>query len=204
MKSNNRFLAYLLVFVLGALVTYFVVNWTKNTQQKEASHTIAYGIKRLNKMVVAEQEYSNFYSHKSTTQYLGDLISFDKNLLLEVRIKATASYDLSKMVVKVDSANETIYIEKIPPVKIELSPDVEFSELNQSMLNQFSKEDLNGIKQRAIKEVEKTINDTELREKAHEQLLTNLEELYLLAKIYGWKVVDKTGVSISLENKIKF
>ncbi len=204
MKNIPTFLSYVLIFALGALLTYFVVNWTKNSNQKEASQTIAYGIKRLNKLVVAEQEYSNFYSHKSSTEYFGDLLSFDKNLLLEVKIKATASYDMSQMKVKIDSANETIYIEKIPDVKIELSPDVEFFEMNQSMLNQFSKEDLNGIKQRAIKEVEKTINDTELREKAHEQLLDNLEDIYLLAKIYGWKIVDETGVSNSLKDKVKF
>lgn len=186
------------------LLTYFVVNWTKKGNNAEASHTIAYGIERLNKLVVAEQNYANFFSHKSKTSYLGDLFSFDKNLLLKVDIKAQASYDLKKMEVEIDSTNEIIYIRSIPPLKIEMFPDVEFFEMNQSRLNQFSKDDINAIKNKAVQEVEKTIDQSSLKQEAHEQLILNLEDIYLLAKIYGWKIEDSTPFAKELEEKIRF
>lgn len=200
----KKTISYFSLFLAGAIFTYFVIQWTNKKDKTEASHTIAYGIKRLNKMVVAEQNYANFYSHKSTNSYLNDFLSFDKNLLLKVDVKAQASYDLGKMDVEIDSINQVIKIRKIPELKIETFPDVEFFEINQSVLNQFSKDDLNGIKQRAQKEVTKTINTNELENKAHLQLLENLEEIYLLAKIYGWRIEDKTEFADTLKESIKF
>ncbi|MGI9525954.1 MAG: DUF4230 domain-containing protein [Weeksellaceae bacterium] len=198
----TKYIKYLLVFIAGIFLAYTVIQLTQKDNKTEASHTIAYGIKRLNKMVVAEQQYANFYSHKSQVQYLGNLISFDKNLLLKVEVKAQASYDLSQMKVEVDSVNQVIHIRSIPPLKIETYPDVEFFEMKQSSLNQFSKDDLNQIKKRAVKEVMKTINTSDLREEAREQLIMNLEEIYLLAKIYGWKVEDDTPYASDLESRI--
>lgn len=193
----------MLIFLAGIFLTWLVLRFTAKDSRSEASHTIAYGIERLNKLVVAEQNYANFYSHKSKSSYLGEFLSFDKTLLLKVDVRAQASYDLSQMEVQIDSVNEVIHIRKIPEVKIETFPDVEFFEMSQSMLNQFSKDDLNGIKQRAVAEVVKTIDQTDLKQQAHEQLLQNLEEIYLLARIYGWEIRDDTPYSRELEQRIK-
>lgn len=194
---------YLAVFLTGVLITFFIMKNSSKNDIHEASTTIAYGIKRLNKMVVAEQNYANFYSHKSTNSYLGDLISFDKNILLKVNIKAQASYDLSKMEVKIDSTNQTIFIKKIPKVKIETFSDVEFFEINQSKLNRFEKNDLNDIKNRAIVAVEKEIDYSTIKIKAEKQLIENLEDIYILAKIYGWKVQNDTKFDEKLRANIK-
>ncbi|MDG4950218.1 DUF4230 domain-containing protein [Weeksellaceae bacterium KMM 9724] len=204
MNKIKPFIKYIAAFVAGIILTYFIVNWTKKDTKVEATHTIAYGIERLNKMVVAEQNYANFYSHKSKTSYMGDLFSFDKNLLLKVDIRAQASYDLKQMKVELDSINETIYIRSIPELKLETFSDVEFFEMNQSRLNQFTKDEINGIKKRAVEEVKKTIDQTDLKQQAHEQLISNLEDIYLLAKIYGWKIEDTTKYAQELEQKVKF
>ncbi|MXV37506.1 DUF4230 domain-containing protein [Flavobacteriaceae bacterium Ap0902] len=199
----STYIKYLLIFLAGIFLTYFFVSQTKDNNKSEASHTIAYAIQRLNKMVVAEQTYANFYSHKSQNTYLGDLLSFDKNVLLKVEVKAQASYNLNELVVDIDSANQVIHIKRIPEVKVETYPDIEFFDMKQSTLNQFTNEDLNGIKKRAIEEVIKTINLSNLKVEAREQLIYNLEEIYLLAKIYGWEVQDDTPYAQELENKIK-
>ena len=199
----KNLIKYLLVFVAGIAIAYFIFNYTKNETKTDASHTIAYGIERLNKLVVAEQNYTNFYSHKSKTSFLGDMLSFNKNLLLKVDIRAQASYDLSQMEVEIDSANQTIIIRKIPEVKIETFPDVEFFEMNQSVMNQFSSDDLNAVKKRAVQEVEKTVDNTDLKKQANEQLLENLEEIYILAKIYGWKIDDQTPYSRTLNERVR-
>lgn len=203
MNSLPKYIKYLLIFLAGIFLTWLVLRFTAKDSRSEASHTIAYGIERLNKLVVAEQNYANFYSHKSKSSYLGEFLSFDKTLLLKVDVRVQASYDLSQMEVQIDSVNEVIHIRKIPEVKIETFPDVEFFEMSQSMLNQFSKDDLNGIKQRAVAEVVKTIDQTDLKQQAHEQLLQNLEEIYLLARIYGWEIRDDTPYSRELEQRIK-
>ncbi|MBV7441833.1 DUF4230 domain-containing protein [Weeksellaceae bacterium TAE3-ERU29] len=198
-----KYLKYIFLVIIGFALGYFVLKATYEEKADESSSTIAYGVKRLNKMVVAEQTYANFYSHRSKAQYLGNLFAFNKNLLLKVEIKAQASYDLSKMKVEIDSVNKTIYIREIPELKIETYPDVEFFEMNQSALNKFSKDDLNGVKKRAVEEVAKTIDKTSLKKEAHEQLIYNLEELYLLAKVYHWQVVDETQYANELQNRMR-
>lgn len=199
-----KYLKYIIVFVVGVFLTYVILDGSKEESKVEASHTIAYGIQRLNKLVVAEQNYSNFFSHKSKTSFLRDLISFDKDVLLKVEIRAQASYDLNKMQIEMDSINEIIYIRSVPPLVIETFPDVEFFEMNQSRLNQFSKDDLNAIKNRAVEEVEKSMNQTDLKQQAHDQLILNLEDIYLLAKIYNWEIVDSTPYAQELEERVRF
>ncbi|MDO5509702.1 MAG: DUF4230 domain-containing protein [Weeksellaceae bacterium] len=170
-----------------------------------ASHTIAYGIQRLNKLVVAEQTYSNFYSRKMSNKVLGiSALSFDKNVMIKAEARAQASYDLREMRVRIDSINETIYIEYIPEVKIEVFPDVDFFEMDQSVLNRFTSEELNDVKRSAIAEIQKQIDESALRQEAREQLMDNLEDIYLLAKIYGWKVVDDTNYAESLRRRMQF
>ena len=71
--------------------------------------------------------------------------------------------------------------------------------MDQSMFNKFSKDDLNGIKKRAIEHVERTINQTKLKEEAHQQLIQNLGDLYFLAKTYGWTIEDKTDYAEELK-----
>lgn len=200
----TRNIKYLIIFALGIGLTFLVMRNYKQQNATEASSTIAYGIQRLNKMVVAEQNYANFYSHKSSNSYLGNLVSFDKNLLLKVDLRVQASYDLSAIKIKIDSANQKIIINKIPDLKLETFPDVDFFEMKQSKLNQFSKDELNAIKKRAVLAVEKEIDYSELKKQAEEQLFENLEDIYLLAKIYGWEVENNTKFSKPLENRIKF
>lgn len=200
----TRNIKYLIIFALGIGLTFLVMRNYKQQNATEASSTIAYGIQRLNKMVVAEQNYANFYSHKSSNSYLGNLVSFDKNLLLKVDLRVQASYDLSAIKIKIDSANQKIIINEIPDLKLETFPNVDFFEMKQSKLNQFSKDELNAIKKRAVLAVEKEIDYSELKKQAEEQLFENLEDIYLLAKIYGWEVENNTKFSKPLENRIKF
>ncbi len=62
----------------------------------EQSHVIAYQIERLNKMIVAEQTYSDMYNHtsKKSLPGLASLYSSDKKVTLLVKAKAQATYDL--------------------------------------------------------------------------------------------------------------
>ena len=80
-------------------------------------------------------------------------------------------------------------------------PDVSFYDMDQSVFNKFSKDDLNGIKKRAVEHVEKTVDQTKLKQEAHQQLIQNLGDLYFLAKTYGWKIEDKTSYANEL-NKL--
>ena len=192
------------MFIAGIAVSFIVFQIASKDNKTTASHTIAYGIQRLNKLVVAEQNYSNITTSHSRNSFMDlDFVGTKSKIILKVDIRAQASYDLSKMQVEIDSVNEIIHIKRIPELQIETFPDVEFLDLDQGIFNQFTEQDINAIKSRAVKNVEKTMDITDLRQQAHEQLLQNLEEIYLLAHIYGWKIQDDTPYATSLEQRVK-
>ena len=192
------------MFIAGLAVSFIVFQIASKDNKTTASHTIAYGIQRLNKLVVAEQNYSNITTSHSRNSFMDlDFVGTKSKIILKVDIRAQASYDLSKMQVEIDSVNEIIHIKRIPELQIDTFPDVEFLDIDQGIFNQFTEEDINAIKSRAIKNVQKTMDTTDLRQQAHEQLLQNLEEIYLLAHIYGWKIQDDTPYATSLEKRIK-
>ncbi len=189
--------------VVGILLTYFFMKQIQTESSVNESHVIAYEIKKLNKMIVAEQMFSDVYSHKNSRYVPGlqDYFSFDKKVLFLVNAKVQAVYDLSKLEIEVDSVNQTIIINKVPDLEINTYPDVKFYDMEQSTFNSFDKDELNTIKERAIKHIEKTIDKGKLEKEAHQQLIENLGELYLLAKAYNWKIVDKTPYAKELEVK---
>lgn len=189
--------------LLGILLTYFVMKQMQLRESTNESHVIAYEIKKLNKMIVAEQMFSDVYSHKNSLYVPGlqDYFSFDKKILFLVNAKVQAVYDLKKLEVEVDSANQIIYINRVPELEIQTYPDVRFYDMEQSTFNTFNKDELNKIKDRAIAHIEKSIDKEKLKNEAHVQLIENLGELYLLAKAYGWKIVDQTPYAKELEIK---
>ncbi|WP_291067713.1 MULTISPECIES: DUF4230 domain-containing protein [unclassified Empedobacter] len=203
MNNLKKIILVVVAFIFGVMITYFIMDKFKSESYTEQSHVIAYQIERMNKMIVAEQTYSDLYNHTSKKSLPGltDIFSADKKVTLLVKAKAQATYDLKKMDIELDSVNKKIIIKSIPPVEIQVYPDVSFYDMDQSVFNKFSKDDLNGIKKRAVEHVEKTVNQTKLKQEAHQQLIQNLGDLYFLAKTYGWKIEDKTNYANEL-NKL--
>jgi len=82
----------------------------KSESYTEQSHVIAYQIERMNKMIVAEQTYSDLYNHTSKKSLPGltDIFSADKKVTLLVKAKAQATYDLKKMDIELDSVNKKL------------------------------------------------------------------------------------------------
>ncbi len=191
--------------MFGALLTYFIMKQFQTTSSTNESHVIAYEIQKLNKLIVAEQTFSDVYSHKSSRTFPGleNYFSFDKKVLFLVNAKVQATYDLKKLEIEVDSGDKVIYINKVPPVELQVYPDVQFYDLEQSRFNSFDKDELNAIKERAVKHIEKTIDKPKLEKEAHAQLIENLGEIYRLAKVYNWKIEDNTPYAKELELKYK-
>lgn len=191
--------------LFGALLTYFIMKQFQTNSSTNESHVIAYEIQKLNKLIVAEQTFSDVYSHKSSRSVplLEDYFSFDKKVILLVNAKVQATYDLKKLEIEVDSVDKVIHINKVPPVELEIYPDVQFYDLEQSRFNSFQKDELNAIKDRAVQHIEKTIDKQKLEREAHVQLIENLGEIYRVAKVYNWKIEDNTPYAKELEVKYK-
>ena len=177
--------------IIGILLTLWYQERHKNEDIHQQSNVILQNVKHLNKMVVAEAYYNEVYTYKNSDKYLFDMFQFDKNVILLVNAKAQISYDLSQLQIRLDSARKIIHITNIPKEQVEIFPRIQYYDLQQSSLNQFDNEDLNKINADAIAKIKSHINLSQLRLKAKKQLLENLKNLYILSKIYGWKVEDE-------------
>ena len=184
----------IIILIAGIIIGIFGTLWYQERQKNEEIHqqsqVLLENVKHLNKMVVAEAYYNEVYSYNNSDKYLFDLLHFDKNVILLVSAKAQISYDLNKMKVSLDTLHKIIRITDIPQEQVEIFPSIKYYDLQQSRLNQFDKDELNRINADAIAQIKSHINLSQLRLKAKKQLLENLQNLYALSKIYGWKVED--------------
>ncbi len=184
----------IIILIAGIIIGIFASLWFQERQKNEDIHqqsqVLLENVKHLNKMVVAEAYYNEVYSYKDSDKYLFDMLQFDKNAILLVTAKAQISYDLNQLKIRLDSVHKVIHITNIPKEQVEIFPNIQYYDLQQSSLNQFNKDDLNRINADAIEKIKSHIDLTQLRLKAKKQLLENLQNLYALSKIYGWKVED--------------
>ncbi|TDL99884.1 MAG: DUF4230 domain-containing protein [Flavobacteriaceae bacterium] len=182
--------------VLGLLVfKFFPFFDSKKSNVRQESQMISFELQKLNKMVAVEKQYANLYSHQDAYDFL-DFSFGEKKVILLVKTKVQVSYDLNQMKVELDSINKKIVIQKLPDAKFESFPSVEFKSLDQSIINQFTKDQLNQIKNKAALEIEKNIDKKELEEAAEVQLMENLSKVFLLAKVYNWQIENQTPIKL--------
>lgn len=152
-------------------------------------------IKKMNKMVVMEQDFSSMQKTKITSQILGSslLPSSEKEIITFTKTNAQVTYDLSKMVIKVDSINKKLIIKELPNADIRILPSVEIQSMDDSFFDRFTDEDFKKITKSAKDNAYKTVDQNRLRTEGRKQLLENLNQIFVLAKALNFTIEDETG-----------
>lgn len=188
-------------FIAGiiAMILVFVL-WNSLTKKAEDKvqndyYIITNQIRKMNKMVVMEQDFSSMQKTKITSQMLGSslLPSTEKQIITFTKTNAQVSYDLSKMKIKVDSTNKKLIIEELPNADIRIIPSVEIQSMDDSFFNRFSDKDFQKITKTAKDNAYKTVNQNKLRDEGRKQLTENLEQIFVLAKALNYTIEDQTG-----------
>lgn len=190
-----------LPFLLGAIVMLLLFfAWNKITKKsgdqiKNDYYIITNQIKKMNKMVVIEQDFSSMQKTKITSELLGSsfLPSIDKQIITFTKTNTQVSYDLNKMEIEVDSVNKKLIIKELPNAEIKITPSVEIQSMDDSFFDRFDENDLKKITQSAKNNAYKTVNQNHLRNEGRKQLLENLDHIFVLAKALNYKIEDKTG-----------
>lgn len=196
MKTNQK----ILPFVLGAaLVLFIVLIWNAVTKKPEDKvqndfYIITNQIRKMNKMVVMEQDFSSMQKTKITSQLLGGMLpNIEKELITFTKTNAQVTYDLNKMKLEVDSANKKLIIKELPNAEIRIIPSVEIQSMDDSFIDRFNQKDLQKITKSAKDNAYKTVNQNRLRDEGRKQLLENLDNIFVLAKALNYKIEDQTG-----------
>ena len=196
-----RYLKYLAVFLLGFFIAKFWYETKKENNQKEQIQVVVEGIKNQSKLVISKAVFSEIYNYQDSRKYFFDYVSFDKKAIIAVNATVEVGYDLSKLEIQIDSIGKKIIINKIPAQEINISPDVKFFDFQQSQFNTFSKTDLNKINEKSIEKIKQTVELSKLKSEAKTRFFEEISKIYQLSAIYGWEVVNKTGIIIPQELK---
>jgi ATP-dependent Zn protease len=200
MIKNIKYILLLVVIIIIALFFFFR---NKSNQQIEyQSSLIEIQLKNVSKLVVSEGNYSEIMSFKDQQNYMMDMISFEKKAMMVVNAKVTVSYDLKKMVYKIDKDSKTIEIVSIPQEEINISPDIKFYDVEQSIFNPFTGDDFNKISAKVKKDLATKIDSSPQKANAENRLISELSNLFFLTKDLGWTLTYK-GQEITNQNELK-
>ncbi|WP_312322162.1 DUF4230 domain-containing protein [Soonwooa sp.] len=195
MKNINGILS----FVVGILLTIFCLLAWKGCHKEEGAvinkdyYLLTNQITKMNKMVVMEQDFSSFQTHKNKAFSIAGYDVLPKEMVLYTTAKTQVSYDLKKMKIDVDTVNKKLVIDALPQADIKVFPDVKIHFMNDYAINRFSQADINGIMESAKKNMEKNIDYTKLKQEGNKQLIENLNEIFVLAKALNYKIEDRTN-----------
>lgn len=195
MKNINTILS----FVVGILLTIFCLLAWRGWNKEEAAainqdyYLLSNQISKMNKMVVLEQDFSSFQTHKSKAFSIAGYDVLPKEMVLYTTAKAQVTYDLKKMKIEVDTINKKLVIDELPQPEIKVFPDVKIHFMDDYAVNRFSQADINNIMESSKKNMEKNINYSKLKTDSKKQLIDNLNEIFVLAKALNYKIEDRTN-----------
>ncbi len=145
-------------------------------------------IVNVGKLVVTEGHFSEVITYKNQQKYLMDMLSFEKKALIIVNAEVTVAYDLHQMKYDIDEKNKTITILSIPKEEIKINPDIQFYDVEQSKLNQFTGDDYNKINKSVKANLAKRIEKSSLKSNAQNRLISELSKILIVTSSMGWKL----------------
>lgn len=179
------------------LLLFFIWNsLTKKAEDKVQNdyYIITNQIRKMNKLVVMEQDFSSMQKTTLTSELLGGMLpKIEKQIITFTKTNAQVSYDLNKMKLEVDSVNKKLIIKELPNADLRITPSVEIQSLDDSFFNRFEQKDFQKITQSAKDNAIKSVNQNRLRAEGRKQLLENLENIFVLAKALNYTIEDETG-----------
>lgn len=148
-------------------------------------------ITRMNKMVVIEQDFSTLQKTKLAYEIFGKQVS-ENEILTLTQTNAQVTYDLNKMVLEVDSVNRKLIIQELPSPEIRITPSVEIQSMDDSFLNRIKEDQIKKVTASAKADAQKRVNRAQLQQQGREQLMQNLNTIFVLAKALDYTIEDNT------------
>ncbi len=198
------------IFLLGMLATYFLLQSRKGAAEATQSKLISYEIKKLNKMIVLEEVYTYQQAFegsvlpKSWIEEYAILKNLDhKRVVLLAKGTSQVSYDMKKMNIEVDEPNQKLLIKSLPEPIYQLFTEVNYQNLETGAINKIGAEELNEYKAYVENKIKEQVDRKDLEKKAHQQLIENLSDIFVLAKALNWEIIDETEATSEVESYLQ-
>jgi len=163
-------------------------------------------IKTVCKLVAVEATYGERFDSLSEKSIpilypLPYKYKLTKEATIFVSGKMMVGYDMSKMVIKMDSLNKTVTITDVPaPEILAIDHDIKYENIDESWFNSFSPDDFTALNKSAKEAVRKRGVSDEIIERAHREGNQMIEIIELLAKNAGWTVIIDESIPDQMLN----
>lgn len=200
----NKKYTLVVAFVLGIIGYFIYSSMFSKDESHEDVKIVSYQIEKLNKMIVLEEVWKGTKKEKIKSNipydFDNDFVNFTNTEIdFDVTVKTQVTYNMKEMKVELDSVNKKIHLKYIPEPKIEYFPTLKVRNLEQGYLNKLNKEELNQAQENAKNSIIKQTNPSRIKKLAHQTLIENLQELYKVAELYKWEIVDDTKYKEELQ-----
>lgn len=194
MRNSKVLISFLAGAALVALLFFSLKSCFNLSEKTEKSdyYILTNQISKMNKMVVLEQNTSSIQKTKMGYEFLGKEVS-SNSIITYTKTNAQVSYDLNKMKMEVDSINKKLVITELPDADIRITPSVEIQSMDDSFFNRISEKDIKNVTQKAKDTAVKSIDQNKLRTEGRQQLMENLNNIFVLAKALNYTIEDQTG-----------
>lgn len=162
------------------------------THETETSEVMLEKVAKVFKMVAVEGQVSEIYDYKSYQFW--DISLLRKKVLVRVTAEVSIGYNLENVNFITDESTKTIRIENFPePELLSIDHDLDYYDMQESVFNEFSADDLTKINQRAKEYVVGLVQKGPLMDTANEQ---KDEIISLLADLFS-----QTGWTLEVEDR---
>ena len=177
--------------VVITLIVLFTFKYCGDNKQEqivitENSSLIQEQLKHVGKLIVTEGHFSEVFNYQHSKEIFGDYFKAEKKALVVVNADVSIAYDLSQIDYYIDEEKKVLQILNIPEEEINISPDLEYYDIQSDFFNPFEAKDYNDIKDTVKASLLKKLEASELKKNARNRLLSELSKFFILTNSMGW------------------
>jgi len=207
----------LLGLLLGAILTYFGLNYLKLQKKNEVTNAqsviLMEKMRKVWKLITVEGDFAEIYHYENTKERFLSMISSKKKAILLINAKAHVGFDLSKIKMEAINEKKVVKLTKFPnPEVLSLETDLKYYDKKEGLFNKFDSSDLTELNAKAKDFVMSKIPDSGLLETAKNEALEAVLMMQSIVETIGWTLdyqdlllpnVQKKNLTSATTKKIK-
>ncbi len=181
----------LLGLLLGAILTYFGLNYLKLQKKNETTNAqsviLMEKMRKVWKLITVEGDFAEIYHYENTKERFLSMISSKKKAILLINAKAHVGFDLSKIKMEAINEKKVVKLTEFPkPEVLSLETDLKYYDKKEGLFNKFDSSDLTELNAKAKDFVMSKIPDSGLLETAKNEALEAVLMMQSIVETIGW------------------
>jgi hypothetical protein len=184
-KGFFQMLLVAAAFLIGGWLSYRF--FAPQNKSVEDASVLLEKIETVTKLITVEGHFSEIYNYSEYQGYFTML--WDKKVLVRVRAKVSAGYDLEQLDITADPATKTIRMSALPePEILSIDHTLDYYDISEGLFASFTPDDYNRINQRAKDLIRDQALKSNLLPAAQEQADKMLELIRFMVQSAGWRL----------------